>query len=422
MTWLHRYLLRNYRKYSIWLIPFVGILTALLLGELVFDLDKRLALRAAADPTAARDVLVALATSMFTLIVFVSSSLLLAIQLASAQLTPRVISLVFQDLRIKLGMLLFSFAFTFSLAVAVRIRDAVPMIAARGAAWLCILSLAYFLYLVDHVGKFLRPSGVLRLVFAKGRRCIESLYPRPFAERPDAGRTPIEITHDAPTHTLTCRRSGVVLAVDSLGLATMAEQQDCLIELVPQVGDYVASGEVLFRVFRAKPNFPTKRLDQSIALGMERTIEQDPAFALRIMVDIANKGLSSAINDPTTAVLAIDQIHRLLRIVGQRNLNEGPVADARGHPRFLCRTPDWEDFVSLAVTEIRLFGGASIQIVRRLRAMLENLAQTLPAARAAVLEREMTRLRRTAERCFPEVEDRALAHGSDTQGVGGAKA
>jgi len=421
MTWLHRYRLRNYRKYSLWLIPFAGILTALLLGELVFDLDKRLVLRAAADPGAAKDVLVAMATSMFTLIVFVSSSLLLAIQLASAQLTPRVIWLVFQDLRIKLGMLLFSFAFTFSLAVAVRIRDVVPMIAARAAAWLCICSLAYFLYLVEHVGKFLRPSGVLRLVFAKGWRCVESLYPRPFTEESGAGRMSPDVMNDPPTQTLTCQRSGAILAVDAIGLAALAEQHDCLIELVPQVGDYVASGEVLFRVYRAKPGFPTERLRQSIALGMERTIEQDPAFAFRIMVDIAAKGLSPAINDPTTAVLAIDQIHRLLRIVGQRNLDEGLVRDSRGTPRFQCRTPDWEDFVFLAVTEIRHFGGSSIQIVRRLRAMLENLAQTLPASRAAVLEREMRRLERTAERCFPEVEDRALVQGSDTQGVGGAK-
>ena len=96
------------------------------------------------------------------------------------------------------------------------------------------------------------------------------------------------------------------------------------------------------------------------------------------MVDIASKGLSPAINDPTTAVLAIDQIHHLLRNVGSRHLDDERVRDAAGRVRLVYRTPAWEDFVQLAVTEIRHFGGESIQIARRLRAMLENLIQTLP--------------------------------------------
>lgn len=83
------------------------------------------------------------------------------------------------------------------------------------------------------------------------------------------------------------------------------------------------------------------------------------------------------------------------------------------------RTPDWEDFVYLAVTEIRQFGGTSIQIARRLRAMLENLTEVLPPERAALLLGELELLRRSAGRSFPEPEDQALAGVSDLQGVGG---
>ena len=94
-------------------------------------------------------------------------------------------------------------------------------------------------------------------------------------------------------------------------------------------------------------------------------MEQDPAFAFRIIVDIASKGLSPAINDPTTAVLALDQIHHLLRNVGQRWLDDDRVRDSQGRLRLIYRTPGWEDFVHLAVTEIRHYGGTSIQIARR---------------------------------------------------------
>ncbi len=82
-------------------------------------------------------------------------------------------------------------------------------------------------------------------------------------------------------------------------------------------------------------------------------------------------------------------------------------------------TPDWEDYVYLAVTEIRHFGGTSIQVARRLRAMLENLIQTVTDERAALLSLELELLHRSAENRFSEPEDRALADISDLQGVGG---
>src|SRR5205807_1412444 len=160
-------------------------------------------------------------------------------------------------------------------------------------------------------------------------------------------------------------------------------------------------------------------LCQSVAIGQERTLEQDPTYAFRLMVDIASKALSPAINDPTTAVLALDQIHRLLRKVGNRRLDNGQVRDSAGRLRLVYRTPDWEDYVCLAVTEIRHFGGASIQIARRLRAMLDNLIQTLAAERVGLLRQELDLLHRSAERFFADPEDRALADVSDFQGVGG---
>ena len=102
-------------------------------------------------------------------------------------------------------------------------------------------------------------------------------------------------------------------------------------------------------------------------------MEQDPLFAFRILVDIAIKALSKAINDPTTAVLAIDQLHRLLRSAGRRNLRTDQILDRDWKLRVIFRTPNWEDFVHLAFTEIRFYGAENMQIARRLRAMIVNL-------------------------------------------------
>jgi uncharacterized membrane protein len=370
-------------------------------------------------PDAARALLGTLASSMFTFIVFVSSALLVAVQLASSQLTPRIIGIVFNDSTTRSCLVVFVFTFTFSLAALVRVTTGVPPLTAHLAVYSCLASLGMFLYLINHVGQTLRPSGALWAVASLGRDVIESVYPQRLAGSLQSGLARASILGETPTGTIPNSRDGVVLAFDVKGLASLAEKADCLLELVPQVGDFVAAGDPLFRVYQGGATLPADAVCQSVAVGQERTLEQDPAFAFRILVDIASKGLSPAINDPTTAVLALDQIHHLLRNVGSRRLDDGQVCDAAGRLRLAYRTPDWEDYVQLAVTEIRHFGGSSIQVARRLRAMLENLIQTLPQERTVRLRQELELLQRSAERFFRDPEDRALAEISDSQGVGG---
>src|SRR5207244_2477109 len=126
----------------------------------------------------------------------------------------------------------------------------------------------------------------------------------------------------------------------------------------------------------------TANIRDRAVLATKYETHQYPAFAYRIIVDIASKALSPAINDPTTAVIAIDHLQHLLTEVAHRELADDGVGDATGQRRLVVRTPDWDDYLSLAATEIRLYGGSSIQVVRRLRAMLESLVETLPPGRA----------------------------------------
>ncbi len=418
MTWLQRYQIRHYFKNAIWILPVLSMLVALSVVPPLHRLDQSLDWELGINPETVRTVLEMMASSMFTFIVFICSALLIAVQLASSQLTPRIIALVFRDPVTKLSLTIFVFAFTFSQAVLVRINTEVPTLSARLAAYSCIACLGVFLFLIDHVGKWLRPSGALRAVALLGRQVIETVYVRRLSDFPEAPHETSIILGSEPLRTVPSLKNGVVLAFDIGGLVSMAQQAECIIEMVPQVGDFVAKGDPLFRTYQGGASLAESDLRHSVAVGQERTMEQDPTLAFRVIVDIASKGLSPAINDPTTAVLAIDQIHHLLRNVGGRNLDDERVRDASGRVRLVFRTPVWEDFVQLAVTEIRHFGGASIQIVRRLRAMLENLIQTLPEQRAPRLRQELSLLQRTAERFFPEPEDRALAEISDLQGVG----
>lgn len=422
MDWLQRYQLRQYVRNSIWVLPLLGIVAALVLVRVLYWIDERLGWQMMFDPDAAKIVLVSLATAVFTFIVYIASALLLAMQLASAQLTPRIIAILFRDRVTRLSLMLFAANFTFLVAALLRIRTAVPTLTAETAAFSCLASLVVFLHMVDHVGKTLRPSGVLQGVAAEGYKVIKAVYPRRLADFADESRAPTDDLAAESSRTLPSLQNGVLLAFNARGLVRWARRANCRIELLPQVGDYVAADQPLFRILGNQAPPPAARLHRSVALGQERTLQQDPAFAFRILVDIAAKGLSPAINDPTTAVLAIDQIHYLLASVGARNLNEGDVRDASGAIRLTVRTPDWEDFVHLAVTEVRQFGQGSIQVTRRLRAMLENLVTILPEQRSLAIRQQLDLLARSSRRCFLEPEDRELAGVSDTQGVGGTHA
>jgi uncharacterized membrane protein len=214
-------------------------------------------------------------------------------------------------------------------------------------------------------------------------------------------------------------RSGVVLALDVAGLVDMATRVNCVIEVLPMVGDFLATGEEACRLYGdAADSISAATLRRHISLGPERTLTQDPIFGFRIILDVAAKALSPAINDPTTAVLAIDQLHHLLHLLGQKQLDAGVFRDSAGQVRLIYRTPNWNDFVTLAATEIRLYAGLSSQVTRRLQAMFERLLQAVPAQRTGEIRRQMELLRRTIEATYRDPEDRAMAICADLQGFG----
>jgi len=420
MTWLQRYRFRHYRQNSIVVLPVLGILAAVVTVRALHVLETEMGWQSTLSPETARLVVGTFAAAMLTFIVFLSSALLLAVQLASAQLTPRIIAFFFRDPVTKLSLAIFVYTFTLSVAVLARIENTAPALTSQVAVWSCVGSLCAFFYLIDHVGKALRPSGVLKVIGAKGHEVIESVYPRTLVEFPETLREVTDGLDEKAALTIRSPRGGVVLAFDMRGLTALATRAGCLVEMVPQVGDFVAADGPLFRIHQDDAILSATPFCHCVSLGQERTVEQDPTLAFRIIVDIASKALSPAINDPTTAVLALDQIHHLLGKVGSRHLDEGVRRDEQGKARLVYRTPDWEDFVQLAVTEIRHYGGQSIQVVRRLRAMLEDLIETLPEERARLLRQELSVLQRTAERQFLEPEDRLMAAASDSQGVGSA--
>jgi uncharacterized membrane protein len=420
MNWSRSYGLRNYLKSSLWIVPFIAIPSELVITRLVHWLDAWLGgnLLGFALP-GAQALLQAISTATLSFLVFTFGSLLVAIQVAGAQLTSRIIATtLLRNNVVKYTVALFIFTLMFALSAQNFMDKNVHQLVMFLAALLFILSFAAFFFLIDYASRLMRPITILAHVCGDGLSAIETVYPdrSPSADDEADGSAALGEPDCTIPHTGT---SGIVLAVNLKQLRVEAERAIGCIELVPQVGDFVAVDEPLFNLYRGARLIDGDVLRSSIAFGSERTLEQDPTFAFRIIVDIALRALSSAINDPTTAILAIDQLHRLLRAVGQRHLRTDGVLDKTGQLRVIFRTPNWEDFVYLAFSEIRRCGSGNLQIVRRLRAMIDNLEQTLPAHCYPALQLQLSLLDREIEQNFVYPEDVALARVADSQGLGG---
>lgn len=420
MSWILRYRLRMFLRSSLCAAPIACMFAALLAAPLIRMIDEstRWTLMSF-GLEGSRVVVGALASSLLTLIVFSFSIILLAVQVAGGQLSPRIIARIFENRLAKFTLSAFVFSYTYTLAALGRIEDRVPQLPVLIAVLSSLFSIILFIILIQKTSQGLRPVMILTRVAADTRAVISAVYPSSFRADtreplgPDLNSLPTKRT------VLHSGRSGVILAFDTVGLVEIARRSGALIEPVAQVGDFLATGEDIFRLHgESTGSVHDGRLSRCVALGPERALEKDPAFGLRILVDIAIKALSPAINDPTTAVLAIDQINHLLHLLSKRQIDTGVVRDSAGEVRLMYRTPCWEDFVTLAVTEIRLCGANSPQVTRRLQAMFQHLVQVVPAERAEALRKEMALLQSTIDRGFANPEDRVLAAVGDLQGFG----
>jgi uncharacterized membrane protein len=416
MTWNRIFRAVSYIRSSLWMVPIVAILLEQIVVRLLHLLDAWLVYPFAGFGLSGAEAMIqTVITLTLSFLVFTFGSLLVAIQVASGQLTPRIIATtLLRDKVVRYSVGLFVFSLVFAVSTIGRTEKVVHHFPVLVTGFLGLLCMADFLYLIDYAARLLRPVSIGGRVGKMGLAVIESVYPRMTeGQRPakhrSLGRPERTAFHEG--------EGGIILAVNIQTLVTEAKAAGGVIEFVPRVGDFLGTGGLLFRLYGQAAEIDDRKLRVAVAFGPERTMEQDPTFAFRILVDIGLKALSPAINDPTTAVLMIDQLQLLLRAVGQRHLHDDEISDAEGRLRLILRTPNWEDFVHLVFTEIRHCGAGNVQIVRRFRALLENLSGTLPEHRQPALRLELDLLNRTIEGYYKLPEDLSLVQVSDTQGL-----
>jgi len=413
---------RRRSRFPEWAIASSYALSALVVGLLLPRLESKLFpdLVSPISMSVALALYSSVSSGMIALTGIVFSLTFVMVQFSAVAYSPRLVLWVSRDPTIWHSIGVFTATFLYAIAAMAWVDRSgsakVPFVSGWLVVLLLLASVIMFIALIQRIG-LLQINRMLAFTGDLGREAIEQMYPA--TSTLTSASIPDEFTKSPITQTVVY--SGKPQALQALNvpdLLALSKQIRGRVEVMVSVGDVLIEGMPLLRVFGGQTRIPESRWKNSFETGLERTFDQDPKYALRLLVDIAIKALSPAINDPTTAVQALDQIQDHLLRLGQRCLEIGLIGDDEGVARLFIPYPTWEDFVQLALEEIRLCGATSIQVMRRMRALVGDLIEALPQARRAALEHERKRLDATIARSFSDIEDKLEASIEDRQGLG----
>jgi uncharacterized membrane protein len=339
-------------------------------------------------------MLFAVGAGLLTFLAIVFSLVFLVVQFGSTTYTPRLNLFytsagIWRSFAFITGVLVFAFVAAYSETFVPasgstssnQMSGLVPIVA------IALLVAAIVVYRNLQMSAFgsVELGSVLAQVTERGRQVLEGVY----ADEPqrDAGRShgPCALP-DGKRSVVWTRRPGIIQDIDVPRIIAAARSADAAVEIMVPIGETVhAQASVAVVHGSADPSLDAVVI-QAIRTGVERTFEQDPALALRVLVDIALRALSPAINDPTTAVQALDCEESLLRLLVGRDLDVGEITGPNGRTRVLLALPSWEDYVALAVDEIAEAGAGQARIRRRVDRLLRDMIALAPASRRAPLQ------------------------------------
>lgn len=385
---------------SLWFVPAFLITGMMLLALGLLEADQHVGdtLRRgwprlfAIEAEGARSMLSTIAGSMATIAGVTFSITMVALTLASAQYTSRVLRNFMRD-RVNQSVLgIFVGIFLYCLLVLRAIREQqeafVPACAILGALLLSVVAGGALIYFIHHISSTIQASDMAQAITRETLHMVDKYFPDQAAgDRPGAAIAQLETLswHPVPT-----RQWGTIQTVTEERLAAWACAHDAIVRLEHKPGDFLGIDERLLSV--AMDHAPDEdtivELNGAFGIDAFRTLDQDPAFGIRQLVDMALKALSPGINDSTTAVVCLEHIGVILVHCARRDLRPRHRYDARGALRVLSLGLDFPQLVSLAFRQVAESAQGNTEVMLRVLDVLHKtgIACGSAAQRQAVQE------------------------------------
>ncbi|MBI4499255.1 MAG: DUF2254 domain-containing protein [Chloroflexi bacterium] len=393
---------------TFWFVPALLVImgAVLALGMLYADtvwgpeFEQRVPYLFQGTADAGRSLLAAIAGSLITVVTLAFSVLIVALNQASTQFTPRVLRNFMSDRgnQVVLGSYLGAFAYALLVLRQIRSTAAdvpafVPPLAITGAIALTLWCIGLLVYFFHHSARSLQAETILEEIHQALLDATERLYPDElgFPAAADHESLP-DPPPGAQLEVVRTARAGYLRRLDVEQILGIAGPPVRLVRVVPQIGTYLPHGAVLAEVWAdpapSAQEFSSVR--NAFILGQEQTIRQDALFGIRQLVDIAVKALSPGINDPTTAEHALDRIGNVIGILAGRAFPRRRRMVPGAATIFWFERPDFADFVAAAFGQIRHAARGGVHPTRHLLTVLSAVrARTFTPDRAAAVRGEV---------------------------------
>ena len=372
-------------RYSFWFLPALNVLAAVVLAVVLIEADGWFPPGAfeqwprlfGAGADGARGLLTAVASSMITVAGVVFSITLVALSLASSQYTSRVLRNFLSDRVTQSVLGAFVGIFAYCLVVLRTIRGGdegqfVPSVAVLVGLLLGFVGIGVLIYFIHHISTSIQASHILAAAARETLRAVDNLFPEGVGdEGADGVREAAGV--GGTWHPVAAVRTGYVQGLDTRGLLAFAGERRTVVRMERRVGQFVIEGEPLAAVLGVAPSDDLRRLRGLYAIGRQRTVEQDAAFGIRQIVDVALKALSPGVNDTTTAVMCIDHLTAILVRLSDRRI-ESCYRSQDGELRLLTCGPTYADLVGEAFDQIRQNAGGNVAVLEGVLGSLGLLA------------------------------------------------
>lgn len=402
---------------QLWPIPAIAVVAAVLCGlglprldaAVDGDLQRIGGWLFGGDADAARSLLGTVASSLITVTSLTFSLTVVTLQLASSQFSPRLLRTFTGDLFVQstLGLFLATFAYALTVLRAVRSGGSdgqggfVPKIAVTFAFVLAVAAVLGLVLFLAHLTGQIRVETMLRTVHRDASQTMhEALDDRdPFTRRPPVPRPPRDAVR------LRAQDDGFVTWIEQDHLLQAAVDEGALLRLDVYPGSFLVRGTPVGWVWPAGDDAfnqvtaakITDRVAGCLHTGFERTPAQDVGHGLRQLTDVAIKALSPGINDPTTAIHALNHISAFLCDLSDHDLGDHPVTDADGRIRVVMGRPDLATYIDLGLSQPRRYGAADPHVLAAIFSVLSDLSHRVAFDQRQVIHDQLERLRATAQ-------------------------
>lgn len=299
--------------------------------------------------------------------------------MASNQYTPRILQNFMSDTGNQVVLGAFVSVFIYSLVVLRAIRGGeesfIPSYGLLVGMILAFIGIGFLIYFVHHISTMVQASTILANIHLESMKVIEELYP--LRGETSSGEKSEFQPQGEESKTVPSSQTGYIQDIDEQALIEWAQENNAVVEMLAGIGEFIAASAPLLRIHGGSQEADALGDDLVKCSGIAqfRTIEQDPAFGMRQIVDVALKAFSPGINDTTTAASCLDYLGALLFELSKRDIP--PLERCKdGQVRLISCGASFQTLADLSFHEIRQHARNNVSIYVKLLSTIEKVFTT----------------------------------------------